>query len=382
QTHNLSVEVKEKQKVLEKITDYKTRLQEAGKMAQLYAWTYFPQSNSVEISEELKEFLGFKLDQSSFRFGSKIDLVHPDSREKYFRFFKSLRKGIQPKNVVIKYRTPSGLKHLIFRAKPLFNLKKEVYKVMGVLQDISYQKEIERQLRAKNVDLQKINQELDKFVYSISHDINAPISSVLGLLNIMKYDLKIPKALLYVRKMENSVMALKNYVGAVLDFSRNTRIAIEVEEINFPEIIRDTFEKLKVIPKGEKITLRKEMDIQSSFYSDPYRLKVIFSNLITNAILYGDLGKDHPYVRISIQSYKEKCLIKFEDNGMGIPENLQRKVFDMFFRGSELSTGSGLGLYVVKEMILKLGGKIMLTSEEGVGSTFNVVLPNLTSSEN
>ena len=108
--------------------------------------------------------------------------------------------------------------------------------------------------------------------------------------------------------------------------------------------------------------------------SDAYRLKVVFSNLISNAIKYHDLAKDKPYILISCDK-NHGYHINVEDNGIGIPEEHQSKIFDMFYRAHDRSEGSGLGLYIVKETLTKIGGQISVASEHGKGSTFSITLP-------
>jgi hypothetical protein len=108
-------------------------------------------------------------------------------------------------------------------------------------------------------------------------------------------------------------------------------------------------------------------------------MKIIFMNIISNAIKYQSEERGNPLLSISIRCNESYAEIVFGDNGIGIEEQYKSKVFDMFFRGTILANGSGLGLYIVKEIMLKLDGKLELVSEENVGTTLTLRIPNLAS---
>ncbi|MEO1449087.1 MAG: HAMP domain-containing sensor histidine kinase, partial [Bacteroidota bacterium] len=113
------------------------------------------------------------------------------------------------------------------------------------------------------------------------------------------------------------------------------------------------------------------------FYSDPIRLSMVFNNIISNAIRYRDPQKETSHLHITVEIKNQLAYITFADNGVGIPHKHQKKVFDMFFRGSQQSEGSGIGLYIVKEAINKLKGSVKLASAEGEGTSFYLTIPSL-----
>ncbi len=118
-----------------------------------------------------------------------------------------------------------------------------------------------------------------------------------------------------------------------------------------------------------------EIPNDSTWVTDSRRLKIILNNLISNAIKYGDPWKQQRWVCIHSEVTTEGCTLSISDNGMGIPLEYQSKIFNMFYRASEKSNGSGLGLYIVKETVEKMGGKIEFKSIVGEGSTFFVRMP-------
>jgi signal transduction histidine kinase len=122
----------------------------------------------------------------------------------------------------------------------------------------------------------------------------------------------------------------------------------------------------------------KQIDIieQAPLISDAYRLLVIFNNLLSNTIKYRDSKKDQNFIHFYITVEKDTLKIRVQDNGIGIAPDFLPKVFNMFYRATERSEGAGLGLYIVRETVHKLGGKISVDSEVGVGTTFDIEVPN------
>lgn len=237
-------------------------------------------------------------------------------------------------------------------------------------------------LQSQNAELKKINKELDSFVYSVSHNLRAPLMSVLGLLDLAKHENQNNRSELdlYFSMMETSIHKLDETVKEILDYSRNARQNLSIEKIDLRKMIDDHFEKMQFMPGSQHIQRFIAINEKASFYSDNYRLSVIMNNLISNAIKYHDPEKETPFIRIAVDVDEEKAVMIFEDNGIGIEERYLEKVFDMFFRGTEKNKGAGLGLYIVKEAIDKLGGKISIQSKVGQGTLFAIELPNFISS--
>ena len=229
----------------------------------------------------------------------------------------------------------------------------------------------------ENQELKTANYELDRFVYSTSHDLRAPLNSMLGLIEIAKDDTNEDITREHLIMLKRSAKKLDGFICDILDYSRNARMEVAMEEINFKELITDITENLKFIGDNNRaIEFITEISGETSIYSDKNRLITILGNLISNAIRYQNAQIANPYVRIQIQISQTETRIVIEDNGIGMSEEVHSKIFDMFYRVSHESVGSGLGLYIVKEAVNKLNGEIKVESEVGVGSTFLIKIPN------
>jgi signal transduction histidine kinase len=263
-------------------------------------------------------------------------------------------------------------------------LKSNLARLRNVIDNALKQKEAERAkleaaqvLARQNETLVKINKELDSFVYSISHNLRAPLMSVLGLLDLARNENNSVVIHQYHEMMKSSVCKLDDTLKEILEYSRNARQGLVINEIDFQKTINDNFERMQFMPGYERI--RKEIFIEgdSHFFSDHYRLSLILNNLISNAIKYSDPVKETSFLHITIRLEPEKASLTFKDNGIGIETNYIEKVFNMFFRATEQNEGAGLGLYIVKEAVEKLEGRIELESQMGKGTVFKIELPNL-----
>jgi PAS domain S-box-containing protein len=243
--------------------------------------------------------------------------------------------------------------------------------------DITNQTRTEDLLKRQNEELIKINAELDRFVYSASHDLRAPLMSVKGLLNMIKVDPDKENAEHYLSLMERSVEKLDHFISDIINYSRNSRMDIMPKEIDFHSLLQESIDSLKFMEGADAVKSIKNISIESPFYSDYSRLLIVFNNIISNAVRYRGVWKKDSYLRIDIRALNDKAYISFSDNGVGIAEEYIDKVFKMFFRANADSKGSGLGLYIVKSAIEKLQGCIKVESKLGEGTTFIIEIPNL-----
>ncbi len=248
-------------------------------------------------------------------------------------------------------------------------LNNEVIGIFGLYVNISHRKKAEEELQVRN-------EELDNFVYKVSHDLRAPLSSVKGLINLARLEnesknLNFP----YIDNIEERIKNLDNFISDVLSHSKNLKLDLNVDKVNFEKIVAQCFNDLDYLKNAQN--LEKNITIKCrSFHSDAWRITEIFRNLISNAIKYIDTEKPTSKISICVEQKADILEIVMEDNGIGIPAERLPKIFDMFYRATESSDGSGIGLYIVKNAVNKIGGKIDIDSKEGIGTKFSILLPN------
>lgn len=239
-----------------------------------------------------------------------------------------------------------------------------------IIRDISAQKRTEQDLLFKNA-------ELDTFVYRASHDLRGPISSLLGLYQIVQYEIKDEKSLAFFEMFNKQILRLNEIILALINLTKIKENKSGPVQINFMDIINDAIDSFRHLKEFSNIQFKIKVNVKKEFMSDKGMITTILQNLVENAIKYSKRNIVAT-VDIRVESHPNRPLtIKVEDNGIGIADDIQVRVFDMFFRGNEISRGSGLGLYILKNAVDKLKGKIILKSKENVGTTFIVELPYL-----
>lgn len=222
--------------------------------------------------------------------------------------------------------------------------------------------------------LTKANKDLDSFIYSTSHDLRAPITSILGLTYIGKLELKEEKAHQYMDLIEQRIKKLNMILTDILSLSKTKKLEVHIEKLNFKDVLDEAISNIQFSESNSPIRLEFQRDKDHFFYSDPNQVKIVLGNLLTNAIKYHRLRQDDPYIKVTFNRINNKVQFAVEDNGQGIPKESLSKIFEMFFRASSENEGTGLGLYIVKEALSKIKGDIEVQSVFGKGTTFTVTL--------
>lgn len=243
------------------------------------------------------------------------------------------------------------------------------------LVNISAQKELEEKLQEQTEDLQQDNHRLELFTYRATHDLKAPLASLLGLVDILRMEEQEEEREGYLQMMEKSIHRLNDFIRDIVDYAKNANEAIRYEKIDFQELVADVLESLDHMEHAESIEKTITIHQTHEFYSDEHRLKRILENLVSNAYKYSSTHRRDGFVQIEVKVSPQKTHIEVSDNGQGIEPIHQEKIFTMFYRASEQATGSGLGLYLVKDTVEKMGGTITVSSAVGQGTCFTVDIP-------
>jgi signal transduction histidine kinase len=180
----------------------------------------------------------------------------------------------------------------------------------------------------------------------------------------------------YVNHIEMSVNKLDLFIGEILDYSRNERLPLSIEVIDVRALTEEILENLKFSPRFDEIRVDSSGLSEQPVATDRMRLKIVLTNLLSNAIKFQRFDPLEPaHIRIRSTADEKGYTLVVEDNGEGIKYEHQLRIFDMFFRASTTSKGSGLGLYIVKEVMERLGGEVAVHSERGKGSSFSIRIP-------
>jgi len=231
-----------------------------------------------------------------------------------------------------------------------------------------------RALKDKNEELQKTNDELNRFIYSASHDLRSPLTSIMGILQLARLEENL--TLEYLDIIDKNIQKLDKYIKNIISYYQNSRSEELLESINFSQMIEQEIEMLT----GNDSDVIFEVNVQqnSEFIGDHFRIRLVINNLISNAIKYRNPEVSEHRIKIDIDVNQTEANIIISDNGIGIHEDHLENIFKMFYRAQlhHNKQGSGLGLFIVKESIDKLEGTVTVKSKPSVGTIFEVKTPN------
>ncbi len=346
-----------------------------GSKSGIYEWQI--QTNEVYVSSRWKNLLGYEKEELNVTLEFFLSLVHPEDVKSTSKTVQNaIDNGTSYQNE-LRMKLKDGSYHWFMDSG--LAMKKDGVPVIavGAISDINDKKIAEQQLLQKNRELEKTNAELDRFVYSASHDMRAPLSTLLGLLELAKMTDDREEIARYFDLMTNRIYTMEGFIKEVTDYSRNARLLVKKEKFKVGPLIDEVLQAFEFLAEESKIKLELDLDPEMEIVSDSARLTVIMNNLIANAIKYHDPHKTERYVEIQIHEEEGNYVITVADNGLGIKEEYQEKIFEMFFRATEISGGSGLGLYIVVETLERLKGSIGCSSKPGEGTIFTVKIPAL-----
>jgi signal transduction histidine kinase len=230
-----------------------------------------------------------------------------------------------------------------------------------------------------NAELARANDVIGQFITSCSHSLRGPAKSIEGLVNLMLNNRNYTdqEQRMFLDLIVRSSIKMENMLDALEHFLENSRREIICRSINLQEITESTLKPYQYQVEKKGIQMNVVIDQPHPLLSDPSRLRIVLSNLIDNAIHFQDNHKQLKMIDVSVKGGTSDIYVSVADNGIGIDPAADKKIFDLFFRASEKSGGSGIGLYVVKEILAKMNGKIKVKSKPGVGTKFILCIPAL-----
>jgi len=291
-------------------------------------------------------------------------------KHKGMRFAKSIEDGAKRSYEVEMKDSRGNIRNAIFSTSPLRDQDGSITGVLTIARDITERKRAEEELR-------RINQELESFVYTVSHDLRTPLISLQGFSSLLLkdyHDRLDEKGRDYLKRIQRNASQMGRLIQDLLELSRIGRVVHPLEDVDISELIDEILKGLELQLKERNI----EVNVQTPLpiiHCDRTRVAQVFENLISNAIKF--IG-EAPAPRIEIGWTRKDGTHQFyvKDNGAGIAKEDQERIFGIFQRVGEVDAdGTGAGLAIVKKIIASHNGHIWVESEKGKGSTFYFTLP-------
>ena len=241
--------------------------------------------------------------------------------------------------------------------------------------NITERKLAEELVEEKNKMVVQLNDRLQTTLYKLAHDIQSPISSIEGLINLTKFEEMSDTIETYFGIIEKSIVDLKAFIQETL---MRTNTGIKIEQINFETLVNNYISSIRYIKAVGNIDFKVAINQTNLFYSDKNEILTIFTNLIHNSIKYLDNSKVKSTIEINVWQNSGIVTFSIKDNGIGIQQHLLSEIYTMNFQIEENSQkGVGLGLSLVNKAVSLIGGTIEVKSEVRVFTEFIVTLPNL-----
>lgn len=229
------------------------------------------------------------------------------------------------------------------------------------------------------LELVKAKSAIEQFIYSCSHTMRGPLKSITGLIYLLKHTEESadvdPKN--YLQSIENTVTKMESMLNDLEQFLTNSRQDITTRSIDAKEFVSEVLQEFQDTIEENKINTVITIEQSIPLYTDQNRFRIVLFQLISNAIVYQDFKKEKRQMSISIKVKPSLCIVQIRDNGIGMDEEIKARIFHLFYRGSEKSAGAGVGLYITKEVLNKMGGVMSVTSKAGKGTCFSFSIPNL-----
>ena len=221
--------------------------------------------------------------------------------------------------------------------------------------------------------LQMAKEELELFMYRVSHDFRGPLATLMGLAMLGKTETSDEIAHEFFTKTEQTAYKMGKLLDKLMMVNMISNKTLEAQAINFKEFIREIIAKISV--EKSPVNIMINFSEKEPIITDPELLRVVLFNLLENAFQFKKTNTQEHHVNVVLDKQGDFVKIVVEDNGMGIPKEYRQRMFDMFFRASEASQGNGLGLYVVKKAVERLGGEIVVESEVSKYTRFMIIFP-------
>lgn len=374
----LSNDVTERKIVEENLRQSESRLKESQALAHISNWEIDLVYDIHIWSNEFYKIFGINRDESQPSTELFLSFIHPDDTDFVQKRVQEAFDTLKDSSFNFRYiHKDASTRYGYSEWKFEFDKKHRPIRLYGILQDVTERKMAKLELEEQNKELVKTNAELDRFVYSVSHDLRSPLTSMLGLITFIEEESQEPDTIEHAKMIHTSINRLDGFIKNILLYSQNNRTGLEVEKIPLQKMIEEVVDSLRGMIEAKGIHFEVNIKELQPFYSDWQRFSTIMENLVSNAIKYHKKNGPGRYIKVTGTSDSGKLRIDIADNGIGIASVYHGKIFDMFFRLSGKTAGSGIGLYIVKEIVEKLQGTIKVHSEEGKGTIFKIKIKNL-----
>jgi two-component system, cell cycle sensor histidine kinase and response regulator CckA len=345
------------------------QFEDAEMVARMGHWELNLTDNTVSWSATMHRLFGYDHNEIEPSQALFFEHVHPDDLEHVRTTALAAQTDFTKFGITHRIIQSGGdLRYLFTTGRTEFDANEKPLRMFGISMDITV-------MRENEIKLMRSNHELETFIYRAYHDLRSPILSIIGLVNLMTAEALTPSESKY-SNLIGEVARRQNVMLTTLVNTMSVRgRKLAITSFMMTDLVGELERSARHVNGAEKVDIKFSDNTNCNVNSDRGMIVEIITHLIANSIQFADLGKQNPEVSITFSNNDSSLLIDVVDNGIGISKEVIGKVFDLFYRGTIVSKGSGLGLYLVKNIVERLHGKIDAVSNVGVDCSFKVELP-------
>lgn len=374
---NQKIRARLKREIEKKISELKTsetRLELALENSKMGVWMYYFDSDQAEFSGEMYEILDVEPGSEPLKKDIYLSIVHKEDqktvRTNLLRAIKDRKSYTIELRVILKNGSQRWV-HVKGRVTYKSDGSPDIFS--GTMNDITTRKELEADREKIITELEKTNKELDRFIYSVSHDLSAPIKSIQGLINLTRMEKLSEDSQHYLSLIERSISRQNQFIKEIIEYGRNNRTLVHMEPVDIESLVNNIIEDLKYSEHYSTSEINVYIDPEVKIIEcDQIRMKIILNNLLSNAIKFKSKFKDKHIVNINVFKLDNRFGLTIEDNGIGIGDKHLDRLFTMFYRATDQQSGSGIGLYIAFEAAKKMNLSLTVSSKLGEGSIFTL----------
>lgn len=298
-----------------------------------------------------------------------IKMIHRDDLARVIALTEKAQSTLSSSAFYHRIKCPDGtVKNIHTVSKFKFDVDGKPMGLYGLCHDVTELIGLEEKLKASNHDLKT-------FIYRSSHDLRTPLTSVLGLVDLAKMEINDPMAIEYFGYIDGLTKKMDHLLLTLIEVMSVRDHELKIEDVDPGELLDEIAKSLKYQEGFDRINFHVEYQLSERVQTDRTLLHNIVFNLVENALIYRKRECPEPQIAVWVTEDSKNMMLEVIDNGIGIKKEDKSKVFDMFFRATNLSIGSGLGLYMVKSSVERLRGRVYLESQVAGGTKFTVILP-------
>lgn len=359
-------DIDEQKRTHEKISRNEKRLRRAQAMAHVGSWELDFTTGKTCWSSEACRIFGYSDNQDVQSFDKWVQLIHPSDLTAVMNAIKNTQStGAESDfehRIVLKNGT---VKHIHSIIQFEYDDMNTPVGLFAICQDVT-------EIRTTDQKLRMTTEELETYIYKSSHDMHAPLASILGLINVSRMEVQDQTAAKYLGMIESQAKKLDTVRVEFIKAMHIKDVNFINEEVHVNTMIGDILRDLRMSEGFSRMNFNINVAPGQKVIANEFLMKTILQNLIENSIKYQDYNRDQSLLLIDLEQSGSTTSITIEDNGIGIDPSLHDKIFDMYFKTEDNRDGSGLGLYLVKKAVEKLDGKMSVRSSPGQGTCFTL----------